>query len=116
MNLAIWTKPAIFGMAAGAIGLAIVGFSFGGWVTGTTAHAMAVDEAKAEVIGALTPICIAKSEMDENSAAIMAKMKAEASYKRHEVLIDAGWATMPGDEKPNRVLAMACAREIGKTL
>ena len=31
-------KPALWGAAAGAIALAIVGFNWGGWVTGGTAE------------------------------------------------------------------------------
>jgi hypothetical protein len=29
-----WLKPALYGAACGAIALATVGFSWGGWVTG----------------------------------------------------------------------------------
>jgi len=38
MKLPIETKPALWGAACGAIALAIVGFSWGGWVTGKKAE------------------------------------------------------------------------------
>src|SRR5687767_4662112 len=41
-----WLKPAVYGAACGAIGLAVVGFSWGGWVTGGTARTMAAEQAK----------------------------------------------------------------------
>ncbi len=39
MNIPIETKPALWGAAGGAVVLAIVGFSWGGWVTSSTAEA-----------------------------------------------------------------------------
>jgi hypothetical protein len=37
MQIPVETKPVLWGVAAGAIGAAIVGFTWGGWVTGTRA-------------------------------------------------------------------------------
>jgi hypothetical protein len=50
-------KPACWGAVAGAIALAVIGFNWGGWVTGGTAEAMAKQRANAAVEIALTPIC-----------------------------------------------------------
>jgi hypothetical protein len=46
MKLPIETKPALWGAAGGAIALAIVGFSWGGWVTGKKAETSAAERAK----------------------------------------------------------------------
>lgn len=43
-----WLKPGLFGAGIGAVALAIVGFSWGGWVTGGTAEAMAADQTRVE--------------------------------------------------------------------
>ncbi len=44
----------------GAIVLAIIGFNWGGWVTGGTAEGMAADA----VVDRLTPICVAQFNQD----------------------------------------------------
>ena len=64
MNIPEWLKPALYGAAAGAVALAIVGFSWGGWVTGGTAKQMAANRAKLEVVAALVPICVEQSKQD----------------------------------------------------
>ena len=53
-------RPALWGAVAGAIALAIVGFSWGGWVTGGTAETLARNSAATAVVAALTPICVEK--------------------------------------------------------
>jgi alpha/beta superfamily hydrolase len=46
-------RHGLWGAAAGAVALAVVGFSWGGWVTGSTARA----QADAAVWSALLPVC-----------------------------------------------------------
>jgi hypothetical protein len=104
-----WLKPGLLGAGAGAIALAIVGFTWGGWVTGSTAEAMASDRAELEVVTALVPFCIARSQADPQVTRITAELEAAASYKRADILSDAGWATLPGAAEPDRALAKACA-------
>ena len=43
-------RSALWGAAAGAIALAIVGFSWGGWVTGGTAETLAKNRAATAVV------------------------------------------------------------------
>src|SRR5688500_20313243 len=54
------TKPFLWGAAAGAIALAIVGFNWGGWVTGGTSEKLAGTRADEATVAALTPICVAQ--------------------------------------------------------
>ena len=53
-----WLKPGLYGAACGAVALAVAGFSWGGWVTGGTARAMAADQSKADVVAALALISV----------------------------------------------------------
>ena len=64
MKIPEWLKPALYGAAAGAVALAIVGFSWGGWVTGGTAKQMAANQARCEDVAALVPICVEQSKQD----------------------------------------------------
>ncbi len=113
MTFPEWTKPAIGGAAIGALALAMVGFTWGGWMTESKANRLAAAEAQSEVLAALTPVCLEKAAMDPNAADTFAKLKAAGSYSRADILMKAGWATVPGDESPNRRLASECVTALG---
>jgi hypothetical protein len=108
MNIPEWLKPALYGAAAGAVALAIVGFSWGGWVTGGTAKQMAANQAKLEVVAALVPICVEQSKQDPQVVDTLAQLRDAGSWKRSDMLMKTGWATMPGSSDPNREVARAC--------
>ena len=108
MNIPEWFKPGIKGAAVGAVALAIVGFSWGGWVTGGTAKQIASDQARLEVVAALVPICLNQSSQDPQVIETLAELKDTSSYQRSDMLMKAGWATMPGSSDPNRNVARAC--------
>ncbi len=112
MNMPVWAKPAIVGMCVGAVAVAIVGFSWGGWVTTKKANIMAANEAHDQLVAALTPICLDNSAADPNMAATLAKLKEAGSYQRPNIVMEAGWATMPGATEPDRVIALACVRQL----
>jgi len=108
MNTPEWLRPGLYGAAGGAIALAIVGFSWGGWVTGGTAQKMASDQARLEVVAALVPVCIQQSKQDPQVTETLAQLKEASNYQRSDMLMKAGWATMPGTSDPNRYVASAC--------
>lgn len=108
MNIPEWLKPGLQGAAVGAVALAIVGFAWGGWVTTGTANKMASDQARLEVVAALVPICIEQSKNDPQVVETLTQLKDASSYKRSDMLMEAGWATMPGSTVPNRNVAGAC--------
>lgn len=112
MNIPTGLKPGLQGAAVGAIALAIVGFSWGGWVTEGTAKKMAADQAEREVVAALVPVCVQQSSQDPNVVDILATLKDASSYKRSEMLMKAGWATMPGSSDPSHLLAKACMEKL----
>jgi pimeloyl-ACP methyl ester carboxylesterase len=108
-----WLKPGAYGAACGAIALAVVGFSWGGWVTGGTAQRMAADQAQTDVVAALTAICIDQSKRDPQLAERIALLKAASSWERGDLVVKHGWATMPGTTEGNRLVARACAEKVG---
>jgi len=112
MNTPEWLKPALYGAAVGAIALAVVGFSWGGWLTGGSADRMAADKSRYEVVAALVPICMEQSKQDPMAIETLGKLEAASSYKRSDMLMAAGWATMPGSAEPNRSVASACMEQL----
>jgi hypothetical protein len=108
MNRPKWLKPALIGGTIGAVATVIVGFGWGGWVTGAKAEVMVRDQAKAAVVAALAPICVEQSRQDPLAAATLAKLKDTSRYQQSNILMETGWATMPGSEDPMRAVASAC--------
>ncbi len=116
MQFPEWTKPAVYGVVVGAVAMAIVGFSWGGWVTGGGARKIADIQSKSMLTTALIPYCIERSKSDPDSVQVLADLKAASSYSRRGVVEKAGWATPLGTEMPNSDLAQACQLELSKTL
>lgn len=106
--------PALWGAAAGAIALAIVGFNWGGWVTGGSAETLAKSRAATAVVAALTPICVDKFRQAADASANLAEMKKAAYvWDQSKFVEKGGWATMPGSTEPNSAVARACAESLG---
>ena len=108
-----WLKPGLYGAACGAIAVTVIGFNWGGWVTGGTARQMASEQARTEVVTALTSICLDQSKRDPQLAERVALLKAASSYERGDLVMKNGWATMPGTSEGNRLVAIACADKVG---
>ncbi|MEY9603023.1 pimeloyl-ACP methyl ester carboxylesterase [Bradyrhizobium japonicum] len=107
-------RPALWGAVAGAIALTIVGFSWGGWVTGGTAETLAKNSAATAVVAALTPICIEKFRQAADASANLVEMKkATYAWDQSKFVEKGGWATMPGSAEPNSAVAKACAESLG---
>src|SRR5688572_593551 len=112
MQLPEWLKPGLYGAACGAIALAVVGFSWGGWVTGGTARTMAADQSKTDMVAALSLICVDQSKRDPQLAERVAAIKTASSWTRGDLVVKNGWATMPGATEANSQVAKDCAEKI----
>lgn len=114
MQLPTTTKPAALGAVVGAIGLAVIGFTWGGWMTAGKAAAAAADQAQTAVVAALLPICMQQAGVDPETAAKVALIKDAPSYQRSDLVMKSGWATMPGAADADRNVARACAEALSK--
>ncbi len=100
--------PALFGAVGGGVVLAIIGFAWGGWVTGSTAQKMAEEMAEEAVVGRLAPICVEKYNQDSEKDQKLKELKEESSWKRRDYVEIQGWATIPGEKNPDRNVAERC--------
>jgi pimeloyl-ACP methyl ester carboxylesterase len=104
------TKTLVFWACMASVVLTmIVGFSWGGWVTGGTALTRAESLAQDAVVKRLAPICVIQSGRDPANAAKLVALKEESSWQRGEYVGKQGWATMPGEQEPDSGVARACA-------
>lgn len=115
MQTPTWLSPALYGAGAGAIALAIVGFTWGGWVTGSTAQKMADDASSMAVATSLAPYCLERAKSDPRSVELLAELKAAKGFNRGSIVEKAGWATPLGSEQPVRALALACEKALASS-
>ena len=104
------TKTLVFWSWVGAAVLTmILGFGWGGWVTGGTARTTAETMAHDAVVTRLAPICVVQSGRDPAKAVKLVALKEESAWQRGEYVGKQGWATMPGEREPDSNVARACA-------
>ena len=100
----------LWACVAAVIATMVIGFSWGGWVTGGTSHeaaATAGDVARGELASA---ICFDRFNAAPDAALKLVEFKAiPDSYKKGQFLAAGGWATMPGQTTPDRLGVQGCA-------
>jgi hypothetical protein len=100
--------------AAAMVATIVVGFNWGGWVTGGTSRTMAAtaaDSARGELGSA---ICVERFKAAPDAAAKLAAFKAiPDDYKKRQFIEAGGWATMPGQTSPDRLAVQGCTAALG---
>jgi hypothetical protein len=109
MKIPIETKPVLWGVVGGAIGLAVIGFSWGGWTTAGKAEAAAQTRADEAVVAALAPMCVDRFRLAGDAPAQLAELRKADSWTQGEFVEKGGWATLPGTHPAPRVTAVARA-------
>lgn len=109
MKLPENTSAYVWGAGIGAVGLAIVGFSWGGWVTGGTATKNMAAAASDAKVAALAPICADRFRSQGDAAVKIAELTKASSWERGNVVEKSGFATMPGSKSADTDVARACA-------
>jgi hypothetical protein len=97
------------GAFAGAVATLIIGFYWGGWVTGGTAKEMTQKSVSTALVTALAPICVDKFQHSPGAAANLVELRKVNSWQQGTFITKGGWATMPGSSEANSSVAEACA-------
>lgn len=105
---AVW----FWSCAACVVATIVVGFAWGGWVTGGTATRMASDAAEGGRAQMAAATCVARFEQGPDAAARLAALKKSDSYARGDLIAKDGWVTMPGDTTPVSGAADICAQKL----
>jgi hypothetical protein len=110
------TKMTVFWFCLASIILTmIIGFNWGGWVRASTAQKSAALMAQNAVVQRLTTFCVGQFNLDANKEQKLQELIATSTYKRAEFVTTQGWATLPGEEKPDNKVADACAKQLALT-
>ena len=110
-----WLKPAIWGVVGGAVATMIIGFSWGGWTTASSAERMAAERSNSTLVVALTPSCVASFLQQPGAPAKLVEFqKIDSSWEQRQFIEKSGWATPQGGTEPNSALATSCAEALTK--
>jgi hypothetical protein len=100
----------VWGVVVGAAAAMIIGFSWGGWVTGGSARAMAEQAAQQAHQELAAAVCSNNFAAAPDARAQLATLNdMTSSYQRGKFVEDGGWAVMPGASAADRKDAAACA-------
>jgi hypothetical protein len=90
----------------------IVGFTWGGWVTGGTATKQAQEAGKQGAAQLAANICVHRFLAAPDAQAQLAEFKKADSWKRDTFVKDGGWVTFADMEKPVNGAAELCADQL----
>jgi hypothetical protein len=107
------SKTKLFWACVAAVLLTmLIGFTWGGWLRPGPAQKSADLQVRDAVVNRLATICVAQFNLDPAKAQKLTELKEASSYQRAEYVTTQGWATMPGEEKPDSKVADACAKQL----
>ena len=105
------TKTAAFwAVMASVVFTMIVGFTWGGWVTGGTAKKMADTIGEEAVVKRLGPMCVVQFTRDGDKVQKLKGLKATGTWEQTEYVKKQGWATMPGEKDADSKVADECVK------
>jgi hypothetical protein len=105
------TKISVVWACVGSIvATMIVGFTWGGWVTGGTALRMADGLSESAVVRRLAPICVVRFKEDVKKDQKLKGLKETGSYEQADYVKKQGCATMPGEPEPDAKVADECVK------
>ncbi len=106
-------KPLLYGAIGGAILAIIIGFAWGGWVTGGSSQER-IDEA---VLPLAAEICVNNFKADPDFEKNLAALKKEDDWRRDTYIKEKGkWSVMAGDDTSKSGVAGACVEKLSDLL
>ena len=107
------TKGMLFwAVGAGAIATIVVGFAWGGWVTGGTAKRMAETAAAGAHDTLVAAVCVDQFQAGGDARAQLAALKLLQGYNRSSFIEKGGWAVMPDKSSASRAATSLCADQL----
>jgi alpha/beta superfamily hydrolase len=102
-------KRLLQGAAVGAVATLAIGFSWGGWMLGSTAKTLADSTANSAVVAAIAPICVDQFQRSADAANNLTALQKTSSYEQAAYVEKGGWAIMPGSKAVESGVPQACA-------
>ena len=107
------TKGMLVWACAGCIAATlVVGFTWGGWMTGGGARKMAEEAAASARYDLAAAICVERFKAGGDMAAQLTALKDLQGWNRGSFIEKGGWAKMPDRAEPTGQAATLCATQL----
>ena len=102
----------VWAAVAGAVAVIVVGFAWGGWVTGGTARQMADAAAAGSRDRLVAAVCVNQFKAGSDAAAQLAALKELQGWNRTSFIEKGGWAVMPDKGVASKAATTLCADQL----
>ena len=102
-------KRLLQGVALGAFATLGIGFSWGGFMLGSTAKTLPDSTASSAVVAAIAPICVDQFQRSADAANNLTALKKTDAWQQATFVEKGGWAMMPGSKAIDSGVPQACA-------
>lgn len=110
------TKTVVFwSCLASMIVTMVIGFTWGGWVTGGTALKMSEAYGEDAVAKRLAPMCVVRFNEDPKKVEKLKELTTLNAWEKSDFVKKQGWATMPGEKEPESRVAEECGKLLTAT-
>lgn len=90
----------------------VVGFTWGGWVTGGTAREMVAEASESGRAELAASICVDRFMQASDAATKLAQLREESTWQRTDFIEEGGWVTLASMDEPVEGAAGLCASEL----
>jgi len=105
-------KTSVWSAMIGAIIAMIIGFGWGGWVLGSTSQHKADSMVEDALVARLSPMCLEQFNKDAQKEMKLKELTALNRWERGKYVEEQGWATMPFEREPDKMLSERCVEQI----
>lgn len=105
-TLWFWSSVGVF------LATVIVGFNWGGWVTGGTAGAMAEDARAEGRANLVAEVCVQRFSESPGFSSRLNELKEATRWDREQMIEEGDWTTLPGIEESIDDAAELCAEQL----
>jgi hypothetical protein len=102
-------KHLLQGAAVGAFATLGIGFSWGGFMLGSTAKTLADSTANSAVVATIAPICVDQFQRSGDAGNNLTALKKISTWEQATFVEKGGWAVMPGSNAVDSGVPQACA-------
>lgn len=99
----------VWSCAGAVVATMLVGFTWGGWVTGGSAREQAEETAESARYELASAICVERFMRAEDAALKLTSLKDMPSYRQSTFIREGDWAVMPDRDDANYRVASDCA-------
>jgi len=102
----------VWGVIGGSVLTMVVGFMWGGWVTGGTARSMAEEAARASHAELASAICVENFQASSQAREHLQELVELSSFRQRQFVESAAWAVLPDGQKLGREAVTLCTERV----